>query len=331
MKIKNTKNEFSKWISDPDHFEDIDNEYGDYFDTKIQPQTDEDVHHLNEPGQSGIKRNAKMREMENILITAGWSNDSSNDKPNIGNPQHINPKFKTGSKWKAEVQKTKQQVIDNKHQRIPTNTANKQLNHFPKYPLAGDVKIVDKEYLNKTFQDTNKQVQKKVDNVVTHYRLNEDQERAFRIVANHVTSENSEQLKMYLAGMGGTGKSQVIKALIKLFNDRKESHKFLVTAPTGSASALLGGSTYHSVLGIKGIDEHDYDNANNHARVRTNLAGVEYLFLDEVSMLSCLDMYKISSQLAKSIGNKEDMFGGINICRRFWTAFSSSRGVSLQW
>ncbi|TFK24314.1 hypothetical protein FA15DRAFT_680755 [Coprinopsis marcescibilis] len=50
--------------------------------------------------------------------------------------------------------------------------------------------------------------------------------------------------------MGGTGKSRVIQALINFFNARKESHRFIVLAPTGTAAALLNGSTYHSVLGI---------------------------------------------------------------------------------
>ena len=35
--------------------------------------------------------------------------------------------------------------------------------------------------------------------------------------ANHASSKNQEQLKMYIGGMGGTGKSQVIKALVKFF------------------------------------------------------------------------------------------------------------------
>ena len=46
---------------------------------------------------------------------------------------------------------------------------------------------------------------------------------------------------MYLGGMGGTGKSQVLKALSYFFETRNESHQFTIFAPTGSAAALLGG------------------------------------------------------------------------------------------
>ena len=47
--------------------------------------------------------------------------------------------------------------------------------------------------------------------------LNTEQERAFKIIANHATKKNADQLRMYLGGMGGTGKSQVIQALMKIF------------------------------------------------------------------------------------------------------------------
>ena len=55
---------------------------------------------------------------------------------------------------------------------------------------------------------------------------------------------------MYLGSMGGTGKSQVIKSLMHFFKSRNESHRFVVLAPTGTAAALLQGSTYHSFLGV---------------------------------------------------------------------------------
>ena len=44
------------------------------------------------------------------------------------------------------------------------------------------------------------------------FSLNTEQERAFRIIANYACAEHPEQLKMYIGGMGGTGKSQILKA-----------------------------------------------------------------------------------------------------------------------
>jgi hypothetical protein len=90
---------------------------------------------------------------------------------------------------------------------------------------------------------------------------------------------------MYIGGMGGTGKTQVLKALSHFLELRKETNKFVIVAPTGTAASLLGGSTYHYMFGI-----------NEHAKVRSRLSGVDYVFFDEVSMLSARDPYRISYQ-----------------------------------
>ena len=126
--------------------------------------------------------------------------------------------------------------------------------------------------------------------VVEKFELTSDQERAFRIIANHAVTPGSEQLIMYVGGMADTGKSQVIKALMNFFKSRNESHRFVVLAPTGTAAALLHGSTYHSILGVT-IDGQTAlrNETTNNAQVKATLDGVDYTFLDEVSMVSCSD------------------------------------------
>ena len=59
-----------------------------------------------------------------------------------------------------------------------------------------------------------------IDSTVSDFILNTDQERAFRIIANHASTQKPEQLIMYIGGMAGTGKSQVIKALTSFLKDR---------------------------------------------------------------------------------------------------------------
>src|SRR5882757_9646190 len=48
-------------------------------------------------------------------------------------------------------------------------------------------------------------------------------------------------------------------------------------------------------------------------QVKARLDGVEYIFLDEVSMIACHDNYKISSQLAKALNEFDLPYGGINM------------------
>jgi hypothetical protein len=59
---------------------------------------------------------------------------------------------------------------------------------------------------------------------------------------------------------------------------------------------------YHSFLGVP-IDGQTAlrNETTNNAQVKARLDGVEYIFLDEVSMVACDDNYKISSQLAKAL------------------------------
>jgi hypothetical protein len=83
---------------------------------------------------------------------------------------------------------------------------------------------------------------------------------------------------IYVGGMGGTGKSQVIKTLMDFYKFRNESHRFVVWAPTGTAAALLHGSTYHSFLEVPIDGQTAFRNATNNAQVKRRLDGVEYIF-----------------------------------------------------
>jgi hypothetical protein len=151
-----------------------------------------------------------------------------------------------------------------------------------------------------------------IDAISQEQNLNDEQDRAFRIVANHVVLPNSEPLKMYIGGMGGTGKSQVLKAVSNFFERRCEAYRFIIVAPTGTAAALLSGSTYHSVFGINDMSG-DAQATKTLMQVRSRLLGVDYIFMDEVSMLSCHDMYRISAQLCKVMNEPTMPFGGLNM------------------
>ena len=50
-----------------------------------------------------------------------------------------------------------------------------------------------------------KQSQETINSVSLRFELNKEQDRAFRIVANHACSPDSNQLKMSIAGMAGDG------------------------------------------------------------------------------------------------------------------------------
>lgn len=118
-----------------------------------------------------------------------------------------------------------------------------------------------------------------------------------------------EKLHMYLGDIGGTGKSQIIKAIMSFFDWCNKSHRFLVVASTGSAAALVNGAKYYSA---PNVTDGEFVSAKTLARVKARLAGVDYIFLDEISMISCHDMYTISAQCAKALGVLDEAFRGLN-------------------
>ena len=95
----------------------------------------------------------------------------------------------------------------------------------------------------------------------------------------------------------------------------------MVLGPTGSTAALLNGSTYHSVFKIpresKSKNHDDIEGIKNEgtslAAVNERLQGVDYIFLDEISMVSCNDFQMLATQAAKARNIHDDSFGGLSL------------------
>ena len=226
------------------------------------------------------------------LPTTGWLDKSPDGLPQV-NTTAIKPyDDMSGANWKAAVQAKRQEILAERNKSLSSQPKS---GTFAQDPNEYDVKVVDKSYLFKDFQAKSEEAQKMIDDVVLEFNLNQEQERAFRIVANHAVTPEAEQLKMYMGGMGGTGKSQVIKALMHFFKLRNESHRIVVLGPTGTSAALLNGSTYHSFLGISMKGEYQRNENVTVTQIQARLDGVDYIFLDEISMVACHEFYKISS------------------------------------
>ena len=260
-----------------------------------------------------------MSEIDSVLRNAGWldsceSNNYQNMYQDFSDPfnssihQSVQWKFILSQKRNDIIQKRDEQAIH--HTKI--NGHQHGMSHgIPPNTYVDAVRIVDQKYLTKSFKADHSKDKRLINFVVKEFSLNTEQERAFRIVANHHVNEYKDQLKMYLGGMAGTGKSQVIKALTHFFECKNASYVFMVLAPTGSAAALISGSTYHSILGINGYKPNE--SMSNLSDVRSRLKNVEYIFIDEVSMLDCSNMYNISSQMSLALQISSEPFGGKNM------------------
>ncbi|KAH7906341.1 hypothetical protein BJ138DRAFT_987548, partial [Hygrophoropsis aurantiaca] len=76
---------------------------------------------------------------------------------------------------------------------------------------------------------------------------NEEQNLAFQIVADHYLEGDLEQLFLFITGIGGSGKSHVIKAVVELFKRCGTPDKLILSAPTGCSAVLIDGYTIHAL------------------------------------------------------------------------------------
>ncbi|KAG1890325.1 hypothetical protein F4604DRAFT_1539035, partial [Suillus subluteus] len=76
---------------------------------------------------------------------------------------------------------------------------------------------------------------------------NAEQEMSLRIISEHFIQGEVNQLLMFLTGIGGSGKSHVIRAMVEMFRRCGVPDKLTLSAPTGSAAVLIDGYTIHAL------------------------------------------------------------------------------------
>jgi hypothetical protein len=290
---------------DSDVINDIDQSNIEYHDEHSSGDVlEEEIKISDKIGPRQRKALNSVKEMTDIMNRQGWGMPKENNHIRKEDPMQIEV-FQPGVLWKSVIAQKRQEVLDERLKKIPSGimTASGKVIYGA---VSNDVKIIDKNYFEKICQVPEwKDV---IARLTNEYSLNDEQKRAFHIVANHIALNEQEQLKMYIGGMGGTGKSQVLKTLKKYFTLRNESYRFAIVAPTGNAAALLGGSTYHHLFGINDLQQ--LSNATI-GIIKDRLVGIDYIFFDEVSMLSCRDLFRISERLSL-IMNCSLPFGGLN-------------------
>ncbi|KAJ7122696.1 hypothetical protein C8R43DRAFT_1090749 [Mycena crocata] len=247
--------------------------------------------------------NMSRESIRQVLEMAKWL-----DQPRDGlldiDTTPFNAPYKARRTWAEIVKSERKLYTANKLSDMPASE-----NSHGTY-VPNKVEVVPHDFLNPTPRLTKEANNALINDICNKpgMELNREQERAFRIVADHASSPQPTPLKMYIGGMGGSGKSAVFNAVIEFFVARKEAYRFVVVGPTGSTAALLNGSTYHSVFRIqrdrKTKNREDLDGIPNDAAsvaaINERLQGVEYILLDEISMVACEDLQTLASQAAKA-------------------------------
>lgn len=118
---------------------------------------------------------------------------------------------------------------------------------------------------------------------------NVDMDDSFRAMEN----DKPEQLKMYLGGAAGTGKTQLVRAVQSLAEQWGRRGAVRTCAFSGIAAKVVGGRTVHGLLGI-GIKGAKYKATE---AIRARVRSMKMLFVDEVSMLPCSMMKTANDRL----------------------------------
>jgi hypothetical protein len=149
-------------------------------------------------------------------------------------------------------------------------------------------------------------------------RLNREQEQVFQVYAKYFEDPLNPETKppaiVLVHGMAGTGKSQVIKAIVS--HGARHNARSLRTAFNSiNAVAINGHTTFtFTSLNVKVHSEmSERLNATSYNRIRQQLEGVVLLIVDEISTQAPWHLARLSNVCQQVKDNYTEPFGGIPI------------------
>jgi hypothetical protein len=150
---------------------------------------------------------------------------------------------------------------------------------------------------------------------------------AYNIVTNHLrdhlAQKHPPQRLVIVHGQGRTGKSALLNAISKMFDDLGASNLLAKMATSGVAASIIGGQTLHSWAALP-ITTPRSDKWLTHpskeveARQKKNMGNVLWLTIDKMSMLTTPLLVHLSQAtgVVRTGLTAVDVtipFGGINV------------------
>lgn len=120
---------------------------------------------------------------------------------------------------------------------------------------------------------------------------------------------------IFYSGSAGTGKSVLLREIIKLLKKNYGHDAVAVTASTGLAACNIGGITVHSFAGIglgKGDAKKLYQKVRRSKKHKERWEKINALIIDEISMLDG-DLLDRLDFIAQKIRRNKRPFGGIQL------------------
>lgn len=131
----------------------------------------------------------------------------------------------------------------------------------------------------------------------------------YNLVKDHLHGNQTTPLRMVVSGTAGTGKSYLIHCLRLLLQT-----KVRVVAPTGVAAFHVGGHTLHSLLNLPTKGDFKDLEGENLNKIQQVLASMEYLIIDEMSMVGRKMFGQVDRRLRQVFPHRSDqVLGGCSV------------------
>jgi ATP-dependent DNA helicase PIF1 len=310
-----------------DHFG-LDNAHSDMDSLGILFRRDSSLHDAEDDdfdmteGKQSVGAPGTVTEVDRVIQDAEHYGLFSTERLDFGHTKGAASEIGEGddsmismqSQLMAELKKLKRPAINDVEHELPAKKRTKQPRITKPKMTMRELKSC-LEVTNVTIRDnTTMDPWEEIENIIedTGIHDNVDQERAFRIAAEHFVRGDEDQLFLYIMGIGGSGKSFVIKALVGLFRRCGASEQLLLSAPTGAAAVLIDGYTIHA---LTFLPQSKYP--PDPKKLEDIWRLVKYLIIDEISMISPSLLSQISRRMSATkswdpIASLKP-FGGVNV------------------
>ena len=136
-------------------------------------------------------------------------------------------------------------------------------------------------------------------------------------IIDNLQSEKPKQLKLFLTGPTGCGKTFTIRLIMDIYNRFTDnsgfSNAYINCAYTGNAACAIDGVTIHSAFKIIPTNIDSGLSVENINLFRTLFQWVKVTIIDEVSMCCSELLCAVDKRLRNITGNKQTPYGGMDV------------------
>ncbi|KAF8811287.1 hypothetical protein BYT27DRAFT_7278067, partial [Phlegmacium glaucopus] len=124
-----------------------------------------------------------MSDVRRMLMSLGWTIQNKDLLPDDLNLTPDPIQLQSPAQWKATVSNKRAEILEERARHLPANVSSGAKPVSSSSFVPNDVRVVDKSYMSCSF--SSKEWKHTTDDVSERFHLNKEQDRAFRIVANH--------------------------------------------------------------------------------------------------------------------------------------------------